>query len=152
MALGGAGQGRPSDLTWATAYLGPGPWGSLAPALPSVPSQVLEGVVTLLIAIALGLALVLGAFRSRDGRALMIGLALWAVARAVVALTWRDPEVIGPLGMGSIIALGVAVGCTIAALIMTIRPRGAPSVPDDGRDDATAVEPQWPDPVARAGS
>ncbi len=47
MVLGGSGQGSPSDAAWATAFLGPGPWGSLAPALPSHPSQVYEGVATL---------------------------------------------------------------------------------------------------------
>ena len=31
MVLGGSGQGSPLDAAWATAYLGPGPWGSLAP-------------------------------------------------------------------------------------------------------------------------
>ena len=71
MALGGAGQGVPSDADWATAYLGPGPWGSLAPALPSVPSQILEGSLTLVIAVVLGLLLMVGAFHSRDGRVLL---------------------------------------------------------------------------------
>jgi phosphatidylglycerol:prolipoprotein diacylglycerol transferase len=152
MALGGAGQGQPSDAAWATAYLGPGPWGSLAPALPSVPSQILEGVVTLLIALALGLALVMGAFRSRDGRALLVGLAIWAVCRGMVASTWRDPTVVGPFTMGSLIAFGVAAGCSIVVVVMTIRRRGAPEVPDDGVDDTTVVtEPQWPDPIARTG-
>ena len=47
MVLTGTGQGVPSDAAWATAYLGPGPWGSLVPALPSVPSQALEGIATL---------------------------------------------------------------------------------------------------------
>ena len=126
MVLGGAGQGRPSDATWATAYLGPGPWSSLAPALPSVPSQILEGAVTLLIAIVIGLVLTLGAFGSRDGRALFVGLAAWAVGRAVVAMTWRDPAVVGPLGMGSIIALGVAIGCAAVAIGMTVRRRRNP--------------------------
>jgi prolipoprotein diacylglyceryltransferase len=31
MVLAAAGQGIPSDLPWATAYLGPGPWSTLAP-------------------------------------------------------------------------------------------------------------------------
>ena len=47
MILGGAGQGTPSGAAWATAFLGPGPWGSLAPALPSDPSQAYEAIVTL---------------------------------------------------------------------------------------------------------
>ena len=62
MVLTGTGQGVPSDATWATAYLGPGPWGSLVPALPSVPSQALEGIVTLGILAVLTLALMAGAF------------------------------------------------------------------------------------------
>ncbi len=44
MILGGAGQGTPSTAAWATAFLGPGPWGSLAPALPSEPSQAYEAL------------------------------------------------------------------------------------------------------------
>ena len=43
MVLTGTGQGVASDADWATAYLGPGPWGSLVPALPSNPSQALRG-------------------------------------------------------------------------------------------------------------
>ena len=46
MALGGSGQGVPWGGDWATAYLGPGPWGSLAPAIPSHPSQVYEALAT----------------------------------------------------------------------------------------------------------
>ena len=38
--LGATGQGLPSDLPLATAYLGPGPWGSLAAGIASQPSQV----------------------------------------------------------------------------------------------------------------
>jgi phosphatidylglycerol---prolipoprotein diacylglyceryl transferase len=40
--LGASGQGAPSDAPWATAYLGPGPWGSLAADVPSHPAQVYE--------------------------------------------------------------------------------------------------------------
>ena len=43
MVLSGTGQGLPFEDAWATAYLGPGPWGSLAPTLPSYPSQAMEG-------------------------------------------------------------------------------------------------------------
>ena len=72
MVLGGAGQGLPSDLAWATAYLGPGPWGSLAPALPSHPSQAYEGIGTLVVLLVFVLVLAgagLGAFLA-DGRGL----------------------------------------------------------------------------------
>ena len=60
MVLGGSGQGLPSDLPWATAYVGPGPWGSLAPALPSHPSQLYEGIATLAVLAVLTLALASG--------------------------------------------------------------------------------------------
>ncbi len=152
MALGGAGQGQPSDAGWATAYLGPGPWGSLAPALPSVPSQILEGAVTLLIALILGLALTIGAFRTRDGRVLFVGLAAWAIGRAVIATTWRDPAVVGPLPMGSVIALAIAVGCVLVTIVMTVRPspRGDPRpVPIEG---VPMTDLQWPDPADRSSS
>ena len=43
MALGGSGQGVPWDGDWATAYLGPGPWGSLAPGPPVAPVAGLRG-------------------------------------------------------------------------------------------------------------
>lgn len=162
MALGGAGQGQPTDASWATAYLGPGPWGSLAPALPSVPSQILEGAVTLLIAVAFGLLLIVGALRSRDGRVLLLALAAWAIGRAVVALTWRDPEVVGQLPMGSVIAVGIAVGCLVGVVAMTVRPR-RPTPDDDDVSPAVGpaatttldglepprTEPNWPDPGDR---
>jgi prolipoprotein diacylglyceryltransferase len=181
MALGGSGQGQPNDAAWATAYLGPGPWGSLAPALPSVPSQILEGAVTLGIAVVFGLWLTLGGFRSRDGRVLWIALAAWAVGRALVALTWRDPAVLGPLPMGSVIAFAIAAGCVLVALAMTLRPRrtaspvdddpvgtGAPGAhPDEpatiivgtaaeatspGYPRPAPTEPRWPESEERPGS
>jgi len=134
MALGGAGQGQPSAESWATAYLGPGPWGSLAPALPSVPSQILEGAVTLSIAVAFGLLLLFGAFGSRDGRVLLLAIAAWAIGRAVVALTWRDPAVVGQLPMGSVIAVGIAIGCLLATAWLTVRRRGSAAAPTDTTD------------------
>ncbi len=121
MVLGGAGQGTPSGETWATAFLGPGPWGSLAPALPSQPSQAYEGIATLVILVALMLALWLGAFARRDGRVLFVGLAAWAFARAAVAITWRDQAVVGGLNMGSLIAIGVGVGSLAVLFAMTVR-------------------------------
>ena len=93
MVLTGTGQGVPSDAAWATAYLGPGPWGSLVPALPSVPSQALEGIATLGILAVLTLALMVGVFGRRDGRLFFVGIGLWAAARAAVSTTWRDPTV-----------------------------------------------------------
>ena len=91
MILGGSGQGQLTDIAWATAYLGPGPWGSLAPQLPANPSQAYEALATggvMLVVIAF---ISLGTFRGRNGGAFLLGLGLWAIARALVATTWRDP-------------------------------------------------------------
>lgn len=105
--LGASGQGAPADLPWATAYLGPGPWGSLGADLPAHPSQVYE-------AIAIGLSIVglwflshIDVVARRDGGALFAALGLWALARFLVAFTWRDPAVIGPLRMDQVLSLGV---------------------------------------------
>lgn len=144
MVLGGSGQGLPSDADWATAYLGPGPWGSLVPALPSQPSQAFEGLATLAILAILALALLLGAFRRRDGRLFFVAIGLWAVARAAVSTTWRDPVVDGGLGAGGIIALGIAIGCLVAFFLITMLGR-------EGSSDERAANDRidWPDPATR---
>jgi prolipoprotein diacylglyceryltransferase len=96
MVLGGSGQGLPFDGAWALAFLGPGPWGSLAPELPSHPSQVYEALATAGVLLAVMSLLAAGAFRGRSGRVFLLGIAMWAAARALVAATWRDPAVVGP--------------------------------------------------------
>jgi phosphatidylglycerol:prolipoprotein diacylglycerol transferase len=113
--LGATGQGRVADLAWSTAYAGPGPWGSLAPAVPSHPAQLYE-------AILVGLAIVVFAVVSRfeviarrDGAALYAALGLWAIARCVVVYTWRDPAVLGPLKMDQLLAL-VVLGIALLGL------------------------------------
>ena len=144
MVLGGSGQGMPSEADWATAYLGPGPWGSLVPALPSLPSQAFEGIAALAILAILALALMFGAFRRRDGRLFFVAIGLWAVARAVVSTTWRDPVVDGGLGAGGIIAIAIAIGCLVAFVVITI-------LPDEGSSDERTArgELAWPDPAMR---
>jgi len=111
--LGGDGQGLPSDLPWATVYVAEGPWGSLAPALASHPAQVYEGIITLVILQVMTVLVGLGLFRRKDGAALLVGVAAWAVARAVVATTWRDATVLGSLRAEQLIALAVAAGCIL---------------------------------------
>jgi phosphatidylglycerol:prolipoprotein diacylglycerol transferase len=155
MVLAGSGQGVPSHADWATAYLGSGPWGSLVPALPSVPSQALEGIATLAILAVLTLTLMAGAFRSRDGRLFYTGIGLWAIARAVVSTTWRDPTVAGGLDGGGLIAIGIAIACAVAVVLLTIRRRRAPDA--DSADRASPRDPAdpraelaWPDPETRA--
>ncbi len=150
MVLTGTGQGVPSDGATATAYPGPGPWGSLVPALPSVPSQAYEGIATLVILVVLMLVVMLGGFRGRDGRLFFLAIGSWALARAVVSLTWRDPVVAGGLTAGGLIAIGIAIACALAVVLVTLRRRGSavhdPSAQGRGsRQDATA----WPDPETR---
>ncbi len=146
MVLTGSGQGLPSTADWATAYLGPGPWGSLAPALPSQPSQAYEGVATLVILTGLTIALMLGAFAGRDGRSFFLGVGLWALARVAVSTTWRDPPVLGPLDAGGLIALGIATGCAVAFVLLALRDRGPAQTPSP--TDA-AGDVSWADPASR---
>jgi phosphatidylglycerol:prolipoprotein diacylglycerol transferase len=103
--LGATGQGTPSDAPWATAYTGDGPWGSLAPAVPSQPSQVYEAILVFAAIGGLFLLTRLDVVARRDGGALFAAVALWAVARFVVAFTWRDPAVIGPLRIDQVLSL-----------------------------------------------
>lgn len=130
MVLTGTGQGLPSDADWATAYLGPGPWGSLVPALPSHPSQAYEGIVTLAIVGSLTVAVSVGAFARRDGRLMFVAIGLWAVGRALVSTTWRDPDVVSGLNAGGLIALGIAIGCVLALVVAARRPGPATAAPD----------------------
>jgi prolipoprotein diacylglyceryltransferase len=114
--LGATGQGSPSDLAWATAYTGPGPWGSLAPELPSHPAQVYEAV---LVTIAIGFLLLasrLEVVARRDGAAMFIALGLWAIARVVVGFTWRDPAILGPFGTEQLLAF-VVLAIAIVGLV-----------------------------------
>jgi phosphatidylglycerol---prolipoprotein diacylglyceryl transferase len=126
MGLGGSGQGLPSNLPWATAYLGPGPWGSLAPELPSHPAQLYEAAAT---ALVLGGAIVLlssGSFARRDGRLFVAAVAAWALARTVVAATWRDAPVLGPLLADQLLSIAI-VGACVAILFASRFPRDADS-------------------------
>ena len=105
--FGGSGQGAPSSLEWATAYVGPGPWGSLAPDVPSHPSQVYEAVA---IAIVVAVVLVVSRLRlaqRKNGIVLFVALALWAAARFAVAYTWRDPKVAGDLSFEQVLLVVV---------------------------------------------
>jgi phosphatidylglycerol:prolipoprotein diacylglycerol transferase len=149
MVLTGTGQGLPSDVATATAYLGPGPWGSLVPSLPSQPSQAYEGIATLAILAVLALVMMFGGFRRRDGRLFFVAIGLWAVARAFVSTTWRDPVVAGGLGAGGLVAVAIAVGCAVGLVVVILRSRGAPS--DVSARGAASAGPQidWPDPETR---
>jgi prolipoprotein diacylglyceryltransferase len=143
MVLTGAGQGAPSDAPWATAYSGPGPWGSLAPELPSLPSQAFEGIATLIVLAALTLILMSGVFERRDGRAFFLGLGAWGLLRAVVSTSWRDEPVLLGLNAGGLIAiLVVLVSTTGFAWFAAVTPR----LEERAR---RAAEVRWADPEAR---
>lgn len=118
--LGGSGQGAPSELAWATAYSGPGPWGSLAADVPSHPSQVYEAaLVSVAIVVLAGIGQT-GMVRWRNGAALYLGLLLWAAARFAAAFTWRDPTAIGSLNVEQVLLLGVAL-VAVVGLVERVR-------------------------------
>jgi phosphatidylglycerol:prolipoprotein diacylglycerol transferase len=119
--LAADGQGLPSDVAWATAYTGPGPWGSLAPEVPAHPSQVYESIATTLVVVLVGLAIRFGAFARRDGSALLAGLALWAVGRGVAVFTWRDAAVAGALRVEHLVLAVIVIGCVGGLLGMRLR-------------------------------
>jgi phosphatidylglycerol:prolipoprotein diacylglycerol transferase len=138
--LGGRGQGLPWDGDLATAYVGPGPWGSLAPELPSHPSQVYEALLTISILIAVMGLLTIPAVRRPDGRAFLIAIGMWALGRAVVASTWRDPVAIGPFRLEQVLDLGVAAGVAILLVLLLVRQRrlGPDAAEADGLTEAGA--------------
>lgn len=131
-ALGGSGQGAALDAAWATAYLPPGPWGSIGAEIPAHPAQLYEALMTLAVLLLVLLLGRLTPLRRADGRLYAVGLGLWALGRAVVAGSWRNPLVVGSLNAGQVIALGVAVvalGAAVAATIAGRRRRAAVVAP-----------------------
>ena len=125
--LGGRGQGEPWDGSWATAFVGAGPWGSLGADIPSHPAQAYEGLGTLLVLLAMMALLAVPAVRRPDGRAFLVALGSWAIVRMLVASTWRDPVVLGPFRAEQVIDLGIVIGSVagIAILIVRERPRSS---------------------------
>lgn len=114
--LGATGQGTPADLVWATAYDGPGPWGSLAADIPSHPAQVYEAILVTLAFAGLLAASRLEVVARRDGAAMFVALGLWAVARFVVAFAWRDAPLLGPLRAEQLLAL-VVLAVAVVGLV-----------------------------------
>ena len=133
--LGATGQGAPSDLPWATAYAGEGPWGTLGPEIPSHPAQVYEAILVGLAIAGLALAGRIEFIARRDGAAMFAALALWAVARFLVGFTWRDPAAVGPLRMEQLLDIGVLA---IAALGLLERARAPLHAPVERRVDVEA--------------
>ena len=71
--------------------------------------------------------------RRADGRLFAIGIAVWALGRALVASTWRDAAVLGSLKAEQLVCLAVAAVAAGAALTATLvirrRPRAAIAAP-----------------------
>jgi prolipoprotein diacylglyceryltransferase len=144
MVLSAAGQGIPSELPWATAYLGPGPWSTLAPEIPSHPAQVYEAMVALAVLAVVGMTFSVGGFREPTGRAFFIGIAAWAFGRVVAGLLWRDADVLGPFGVEQLLTL--AVGVTFLAFAVVPARAGDRAVL---RQATPQHAPDWPDPTSR---
>jgi phosphatidylglycerol:prolipoprotein diacylglycerol transferase len=125
--LAADGQGMPSDLPWATAYIGDGPWSSLAAYVPSHPSQVYEAVATVAVLIVVGIAFRRGVFADRDGTGLFVAVGLWAAGRGIVALTWRDASVAGPFGAEQLILAALIVACAVIVVLVRRRQASAPA-------------------------
>jgi phosphatidylglycerol---prolipoprotein diacylglyceryl transferase len=143
--LGGTGQGEPSVVDWATAYLGPGPWGSLGPEIPSHPAQVYEAAATgVALLVLLATAFVLSPIR-RDGRLFFLALGLWAIGRLAAAFWWRDPSAVGPLNAAQLIALGIAIGSIAVLVVIAWRARRwpRPTRPHEGESEDGGTS--WPD-------
>ena len=147
MILGGSGQGLPSAADFATRYLGPGPWGSLGPAVPSDPSQAYEAIGVLVVIGLLGLARLLGAFGRADGRVFAVVLGLWAAVRLVVAGTWRDAPVIGGLNGEQLLDLAI-VALALVVYLWIVR-WGSRTGETRPAPDAARSELAWPDPETR---
>jgi phosphatidylglycerol---prolipoprotein diacylglyceryl transferase len=130
--LGASGQGLPSDVSWATAYVGAGPWGALAPDVPAHPAQVYEALLIVVAILGLLLSTRLEVVARRDGAALFVALGLWSVARLVVAFTWRDPAVIGPLRVDQVLAILLVALAVLGLLERSRAPsRAGDSVPGE---------------------
>jgi prolipoprotein diacylglyceryltransferase len=127
----------------------PGPWGSLAPELPSHPPQLYEALLVCLAIGALGLLSGSPALRRQSGASLFAALGLWAVARFVAATTWRDTVAIGPFRVEQLPLVGVLI---VAAFGVLLRARSAPPMGDGPIDAPGASQPEaaWPVPKCNA--
>lgn len=134
--LGGGGQGALvlDGSAFATAYAGPGPWGSPGAELPAIPAQLLEAAMATGVLVLIGVLGWRTPLRRADGRLFAVGLAAWALGRTLVAATWRDAAVLGQLKAEQLICLAVAFVAGVAALAATlvIRRRRGPGIARPG--------------------
>ncbi len=122
-ALGGSGQGASSAAAWATAYLPPGPWGSPGAEFPAHPAQLYGAATTAAVLFVVALLARRTPLRRADGRLYAVGFGLWALGRAAVAASWRDPAVAGPLSAEQALSLAVATIALGSAVVATLARR-----------------------------
>jgi phosphatidylglycerol---prolipoprotein diacylglyceryl transferase len=127
--LGATGQGAPSDLPWATAYAGAGPWGSLAAEIASHPAQVYEAILVGLAITGLAALGRIEVIARRDGAAMFAAIGLWAIARFLVAFTWRDSTELGPFRIEQLLDLGLLAVAGLGLLERARAPLVAPVEP-----------------------
>jgi phosphatidylglycerol:prolipoprotein diacylglycerol transferase len=133
--LGANGQGSPSDLPWATAYLGAGPWDSLVPSLPSHPAQVYEAALGLVAILAFSVVSRVEFIARRDGAALFAAVGLWAIGRFIAAFSWRDEVTTGPLRFEQVLLLLVIVGCVVGLVERRRAPLRDLAEPDEEMEE-----------------
>ena len=68
----------------------------------------------------------------------------WALIRASVAVTWRDPAAPAPLGTTGWVALVVAISAVAVLVLATIRALRTTGTTARAEDDLS-----WPDPESR---
>jgi prolipoprotein diacylglyceryltransferase len=169
MAFGGSGQGQFTSDPWATAYIGPGAWGSLSPATAALPSQLLEGGLILVALAALAVAPFTARVRLRRRgrgawpelvpggetwllagyRRFLTALVLWGAVRFCVAFSWRDGRVLGPLVAEQLVLAVLLAAC--AGLLIRARraaTRGAAAGAAAGETAAAPSESAGPGPMA----
>ena len=146
--LGGSGQGEPSVVDWATRYLGPGPWGSLGPDIPSIPAQAAEALgVAIVLVVMVAVLRLARRVGWQDGRGFALALAGWATVRFVVASTWRDRAVVGPLKAEQVFDLGIVAIAALVLAWLLVRARRTPRVPVPAAPPPPELS--WPDPETR---
>jgi prolipoprotein diacylglyceryltransferase len=133
--LGGGGQGALvlDGGAFATAYAGPGPWGSPGAELPAVPAQLLEAAIAAGILVVVTVLGWRSGLRRADGRLFALGIAAWALGRGLVAATWRDAAVLGSFKAEQLICLvvaAVAIGSELTATLVIRRRRVAARLRD----------------------
>jgi len=102
------------------------------------PVAAVAAIVVAILVIVMGL-LRIRALRRPDGRAFLLAIAAWALGRALVATTWRDPVASGPFRLEQVIDLAVAAGAGILLALLLVRQRRAGAAASD--DDGDPVEP-----------